>query len=251
MIDTRQEEAGLIGVVADAAADFASCLRGHSDLAPLAAPDFAAEARRQGTLQRDVAWTNDLRSGPGIRQAHVEYFAITGQIAVLHVCICPAVGKDWPIFGFDLIAGRHKATGVFMDLSPTGPASRAVTAAWADMTGPRDIFGEERQLPDWALEVFSPYAIAARPQSAAQVRTALRFGREAMAWYLAGANGAKAGDGRAAQQAYACAQRRNEHTFRMLARAVGTDVARDFIETWLFPDPCEGFGDDGETNDAV
>ena len=40
-----------------------------------------------------------------------------------------------------------------------------------------------------------------------------------------------------AQQHYVAGQRRNDHTFRMLANSVGPALARDFIDNWLFPPP--------------
>jgi phycocyanobilin:ferredoxin oxidoreductase len=216
-------------------ADFECC----PGIDRLAIPDFQAAAARAGTLQKDVRWRNDLFVGRGFRQVHIESFSIVGQLGILHVCIFPELDRNAPIFGFDIIAGKNKATGAFLDLSPTTRAADTIVQAWASATIERRAqFVEKRSLPDWAEAVFSPAALAIRPVSTGDVERALALGRWSLAMLL-GAELSEAAETEMfeAQTRYVEAQRRNEHTFRMLAGCVGADLAREFIDIWLFPDP--------------
>ena len=117
-------DADLVTVLSDHARRFASSLAAGSDVERVQVPDFLIRARCEGTLSKPVVWTNDVFTGPDFRWAHVEFFSIPDQIGVIHVCVFPRMDRPAPIFGFDIIAGRRKATGAFLDLSPTTPVRR-------------------------------------------------------------------------------------------------------------------------------
>jgi phycocyanobilin:ferredoxin oxidoreductase len=211
-------------------------LAARPEVRRIEAPDFSERARRAGTCLRPVDWANEIFEGPGFRWAHVEFFSIPGQIGVLHVCLFPALDRRAPIFGFDIISGRAKATGAFLDLSPTTPSFDPIADAW--MGSPPEAFAEPRTLPEWAAAIFSPRALAIRPVSVSEVDAVVALARRSLAFWLdaekpSGSVAVMA----LAQYRYAAAQRLNEHTFRMLAGCVGPEIAREFIDDWLFPTP--------------
>jgi phycocyanobilin:ferredoxin oxidoreductase len=203
----------------------------------LAVPDFAGEARRAGQLRRAVDWRNRVWQADGIRRAHVEYFAIEDQIAVLHVCVFPALDRGAPVFGFDVISGNRKATGAFLDLSPTVPEAEPAIARWG--TRARSLapgFGILRTLPEWGT-IFSEGVIAVRPHDGAAIDAAAAFALESLEACLGCVTDCDTGAMRAAQNRYIAGQRANPHTHRMLAGCVGDDLAEAFIRDVLFPQP--------------
>ena len=203
---------------------------------PLPAPDMLAQARAAGTLRRPLTWRNTIFATPQWRRAHVELFVLPGELGVLHLCAFPWLDAALPILGFDVILGREKATGCFLDLSPTVPDAAPLIADWAALRGA--VPGLPRALPDWAA-VFSPQAVAVRPRDAAEVAAGLALGAATLAWLLAtppACNPDRAAM-RAAQACYVAAQRRNQHTRRMLANCVGEPLAETFIAECLFPEP--------------
>jgi hypothetical protein len=84
---------------------------------------------------------------------------------------------------------------------------------------------------------------AIRPSGAAEVHAALALAQKAGEYYLRqlASERRPCGDDAtsitAGQASYATAQRRNPHTYRMLARYVGQGPARAFIDDVLFPMP--------------
>lgn len=225
----------------DAAATRLAALLGATPGARvLPAADWLARAERDGSLRRPVLWRNALVRTKLLRRAHVEFFAIPGEIAVLHLCAFPRLDRALPILGFDVIAGREKATGCFLDLSPTVPEAMPVIADWATATREAALrLGEKRILPDWAATIFSSAAVAARPHAAGDVEAGLALGAATLTRLLE-LRRAPAADPRAmrdAQLRYIEAQHQNDRTRRMLAGCVGPSLADAFIEKMLFPPP--------------
>ncbi len=231
---------GLIGRLQAAADRMAAAAGDAPGATPLATPDWLAEAAREGSLRRPIAWRNTVVRLPAWRRLHVEFFAIPGEIGVVHLCGFPDPAHALPILGFDIIAGRERATGCFLDLSPTVAAATRATDAWArDLAPLRGTLGQARPLPDWAAAIFSPHAVAVRPRSAAEVAAGLALGEATLARMLHAPPppATDAGPMRDAQARYVAAQRRNERTRRMLAGCVGETLADRFIAECLFPEP--------------
>jgi hypothetical protein len=187
----------------------------------------------------DLVWDNCLLSGRGFRRAHVELFSAPSRFAVLHVCIFPHLVDQASIFGFDMIGGGEIATGLFLDFSAPGERPYPDLGAAADFYG-RGSFAMPRGRPAWG-DIFSAEFLAIRPANADEIVSAARFSLNALKFYLSALNGTERGaigvTGRALQTAYVLAQRRNEHTLRMLSRFTSPQEARRFIDTVLFPLP--------------
>jgi hypothetical protein len=188
-----------------------------------------------------LVWQNWLFSGPVLRQAHVELFEIPGHFAVVHLCLLPHVHDPAPILGFDMIAGRTQATGIFLDFSQIRPDLPGGVFPAPAPHAARARFRHQRPRPDWGT-VFSEDFLAIRPEDDGEVLAALTLAEGALDLYLAtlsaGVRPQFRDCARQGQLDYARAQRSNPHTFRMLARHVGAQPARRFIDTVLFPQPA-------------
>ena len=219
-------------VLRNLAGDFAEALQ-RRDAAALPPPSLPAH-------QEALHWQNRLFAAPTFRRAHVELFEIPEQFAVVHVCVVPQLGDPAPIFGFDMLAGRAQATGIFLDFSPV--TRNAPEPALSEVVSPafRAGFAEPRAAPPWG-HVFSPDFFAIRPASEREITQALALARRALSHYLSRLTGNAAADPAIieGQSAYCMAQRQNPHTVRMLARYVGQTAARAFVDDILFPLPAE------------
>jgi phycocyanobilin:ferredoxin oxidoreductase len=229
-----------------AAADwFAARLRADPGCASCAMPAF-------GGTPEGVRWSNTLLASPRFRQGHVETLDVPGRLGVLHVCLFPRLDDPAPIFGFDMIAGPARVTGIFLDLSP-------VLAEWpapclGAIVDPARLanFAEKRALPPWG-DIFSADMLAVRPVDQTEVDRAIVLAREALDGWLARVDVARVDVARvdvarvdrgrpvapsviaAGQARYVDAQRRNDHTWRMLSGLIGAEPARRFIDEILFP----------------
>ncbi len=194
----------------------------------------------------ELVWQNTLLASASFRRAHVERFEIPDRFAVLHVCVLPHLTEPTPIFGFDMVAGRLQATGIFLDFSPV--TDRSPVLALGDILRPdvRARFTDPRPKPTWG-KVFSDDFFAIRPSSATEIMAAVAIARDALVTFIARLAAQKPDHacGRQpvsqvveGQAAYATAQRQNPHTLRMLARHIGMAAARNFIDDVLFPMPA-------------
>lgn len=229
---------GLIARLERGAERFAELLRAEPGAVERPFPDFLALAQAQGALKRPARWRNVLLDSPTLARAHVEYFELIDQLAVVHVCVFHRAAFAAPVFGFDVIVGAEKATGVFLDLSPTSRDCERVVQDWASaFADRRSAFETSRALPPWG-DIFSDHVLAVRPRSAEEVERALELALMSVRWLLSRpARRAQAPQEVAAGQArYVAGQRRNEHTLRVLRTVVGEALARRFVDEWLFPE---------------
>ena len=107
-------------------------------------------------------WTNRTFSNDFIRRAHIDIVDAreTKGLWMLHLCVFPQLTNGGPIYGFDIIAGKKKVTGAFHDFSPLLKKEHPLTEWFveeADKFKPSKV----RELPDWAMKIFSPHMIAA------------------------------------------------------------------------------------------
>jgi phycocyanobilin:ferredoxin oxidoreductase len=172
----------------------------------------------------DYGWENHRYSSPKFRQAHVEIFR-QEKFGVVHCCIFPHADDPAPIYGFDIIAGESKITGVFMDLSPT----ENPTQQFCDIE-----LGKDRQRPEWG-DIFSPHWIACRPSPAeAEVIGNTAVSLLEKYFTMLGAKGNRETITRA-QNYYCSQQQKNEHTRKALINLIGLEKTNEFMTEILFP----------------
>jgi phycocyanobilin:ferredoxin oxidoreductase len=218
--------------MARAAAQFEARLLAEPGVDSLLVPDVGADLC-------DLQWNNTLLASPTFRRAHVETFVVTERLSVLHVCVFPHLTDPAPIFGFDMVAGPARVTGIFLDLSPVTTPPQQPSLRQAVGGSALDSFTVPRTLPEWG-DIFSPDVLAIRPTDLTEVERAIALGLAALEAMLdACGRRSFAPDPIAAGQArYASGQRRNDHTWRMLASFIGPTPARHFIDEVLFPLPA-------------
>jgi phycocyanobilin:ferredoxin oxidoreductase len=148
------------------------------------------------------------------------------RFMVVHCCVFPHVTDPAPIFGFDVIAGESKITGLFWDLSPTVLPSQPFTALPIE---------RPRQRPEWG-DIFGENWIACRPTGDEMIAIA-DDAKSVLAEYLGNLtpNTHLPTDIIAAQNKYCIQQRKNEHTVKAIKNLLGDEIAMEFMTTVLFP----------------
>jgi hypothetical protein len=126
--------------------------------------DFYLEEYNEEGMERfnNDNWTNRTWCSPGVRRAHVDVVDVREEkgLWMQHVCIFPALQNGGPIFGWDIIAGEKKVTGAFHDFSPLLKKNHPLVNAFGDKVS-KFKPSKPRDLPDWAMKIFSPHMIAA------------------------------------------------------------------------------------------
>jgi len=132
--------------------------------------EYATETQEEGLdyfNQPDNGWINRVWSNNSVRRAHIDVVDArnTKGLWMMHVCVFPQLHNNGPIYGFDVIAGKNKMTGAFHDFSPLGgPNGDSVhhnMVEWFEDTVSEYVPSKKRELPEWALNIFSGSMIAA------------------------------------------------------------------------------------------
>jgi hypothetical protein len=186
-------------------------------------------------------WFNHIYSSPSVRYGHLEYFkSYNDAIEVVHCVFFPSYYKALPIFGYDAISLGGKITGIFCDYTPSphhdAVLQSAITAVKNSLT---DL---QRDLPGWT-EFFSPEFIAISPKEKyedAEQQCLSLFELYVAATKEFDRNGKFLNwdETRAhieGQNKYSIGQRKNTKTQKALAKYIGEDAAKHFIDATLFP----------------
>jgi len=203
-----------------------NCIDYLHDLAQSFGRTIACQPEARMVPTKDYGWSNQRWTSPNWRMAHVELFH-RDRLMVVHCCVFPHYHDPSPIFGFDAIAGQHKVTGVFWDLSPTLQSTQPFCHIQGLQNRPR---------PDWG-DIFSDHWVACRPTAAQLVEighaaeSCLRSYMPRLGQHQAHANSLIV----AAHNRYCLQQRKNEHTVRAISSLIGAQLAEEFITTVLFP----------------
>ena len=186
-------------------------------------------------------WVNRVWSSDRYRRAHIDVVDArdTKGLWMMHCCVFPHLHNPAPIYGFDVIAGKHKITGCFHDFSPAGDdehplidwfAGEAVKLQW----------NKTRKLPDWAERIFTGSMIAAgNVQDQEELDQIFKIANLSIKHYLnAVAESNFTHKNTTHNQNYYCEnQKKNPHTPKVMA-SLGLDEedVRVFIQECLFPE---------------
>jgi phycocyanobilin:ferredoxin oxidoreductase len=110
----------------------------------------------------DSGWINRTWKNKSIRRAHIDVVDArdTKGLWMMHVTVMPQLHNDAPIFGFDVIAGKNKMTGAFLDFSASSNTEHPMMEGYAESVA-EFIPSKKRELPEWARNIFSPSMLAA------------------------------------------------------------------------------------------
>lgn len=187
-------------------------------------------------------WLNLTWKSKKFRRAHIDVVDAreTKRLWMMHVCVFPVVNSGAPIYGFDVIAGEKKITGAFHDFSIVDP-NHTANKKFEDMVS-KTQWKKERELPDWAKEIFSKNMVAAgNLREEEEIKQLSDLVLETTKWYIEEMpvlEGYQEDyDATENHNRYAYYQKQNPHTPRTM-KSLGLDE-KDvdvFVSKCLFPD---------------
>jgi len=186
-------------------------------------------------------WVNRVWTSGNYRRAHIDVVDArsTKGLWMMHCCVFPHIHNPAPIFGFDVIAGKNKITGCFIDYSPTTDREHPMIQYFAEEVS-RYEWIRKRELPDWAQRIFSPHMVAAgNVQKEEELNQIESLAHILVNHYLetVGNTNNKVTDTTFEQNFYAQNQKQNPHTPRVMT-SLGLDEedVKVFIQDCLFPE---------------
>jgi hypothetical protein len=107
-------------------------------------------------------WVNRVWRNDDVRRAHIDVVDArdTKGLWMMHVCVFPVLTNGGPIYGFDVIAGKNKMTGAFHDFSASADIDNPMIEGYKEAVADF-IPTKQRQLPEWATNIFSDKMLAA------------------------------------------------------------------------------------------
>lgn len=188
-------------------------------------------------------WLNLVWNNRHVRRAHMDVVDARKKkgLWMMHVCIMPAHDNDAPIYGFDVIAGENKITGAFHDFSETSMSDHPLMEWYEESIGdfkPK----KERNLPEWARNIFSDNMIAAsNVRDDEEIDKILELALKNLKVYLESIHEytgfADPVITKACHQYYAENQRQNPHTPRVMkSLGLSDEDVEVFCKDVLFPD---------------
>jgi phycocyanobilin:ferredoxin oxidoreductase len=186
-------------------------------------------------------WINRVWTSNNYRRAHIDVVdaRATKGLWMMHCCVFPHTHNPAPIFGFDVIAGKNKITGCFIDYSPTEDRNHPMIEYFADEVSRYD-WNKPRKLPEWAERIFSPNMIAAGNVSdETELAQIVSLAGILVNHYTecVGETNNTVKNTTEQQNYYAQNQKQNPHTPKvMVSLGLSEDDVRHFIQDCLFPE---------------
>ena len=191
----------------------------------------------------EFGWVNKTYRNSTVRRAHIDVVDVRGtkKLWMMHICVFPKISNPGPIYGFDVIAGQNKVTGAFHDFSPLLQKDHELTQWFIDNTK-HYVPSKKRELPEWALKIFSPGMIAAsNVQLKEELHDICNLAKYNLEYYLKNINKyhgtANEEEVIKAQNYYCQHQRQNPHTPRVMeSLGLPAEDIKIFCKDNLFPD---------------
>ena len=186
-------------------------------------------------------WINKVWASSRYRRAHIDVVDAreTKGLWMMHCCIFPHTHNPAPIFGFDVIAGKNKITGCFIDYSPAGDINHPMIKYFGEEVGKYE-WNKKRKLPDWAERIFSEHMVAAGNVSEEnELKQLTSLAHILVNHYLdtVDETNQTANDTTLEQNYYCENQKQNPHTPKvMVSLGLSEDDVRHFIQECLFPE---------------
>jgi phycocyanobilin:ferredoxin oxidoreductase len=186
-------------------------------------------------------WINKVWKSSRYRRAHIDVVDArdTKGLWMMHCCVFPHTDNPAPIFGFDVVAGKNKITGCFIDYSPAGDPHHPMIEYFGDEVS-RYEWNKKRALPEWAQRIFSPHMVAAGNVSdETELKQIASLASILVNHYLetVSETAGTAVDTKAEQNFYAQNQKQNPHTPKvMTSLGLKEEDVQVFIQDCLFPE---------------
>ena len=188
-------------------------------------------------------WVNRVWRNDNVRRAHIDVVDARDRkgLWMMHVCVFPVLNNNGPIYGFDVIAGKNKMTGAFHDFSASsGGIDHPMIVGYKESVADF-IPKKQRQLPEWATNIFTDKMLAAGNVNSEEEAVAIiTLAQNNLRDYFSKI-GEFTGKGEynetvAAQNYYCHNQQQNPHTPRTM-KSLGLDEADvdKFCTDMLFP----------------
>lgn len=186
-------------------------------------------------------WVNKVWASSRYRRAHIDVVDAreTKGLWMMHCCVFPHTHNPAPIFGFDVIAGKNKITGCFIDYSPAGDVNHPMIEYFGEEVA-RYEWNKPRKLPDWAERIFSKHMVAAgNVSNEDELRQISSLANILVNHYLECVDETNntAINTTEAQNYYAQNQKQNPHTPKvMVSLGLSEDDVKHFVQECLFPE---------------
>ena len=186
-------------------------------------------------------WINKVWKSSRYRRAHIDVVDArdTKGLWMMHCCVFPHLDNPAPIFGFDVVAGKNKITGCFIDYSPAGDPHHPMIEYFGDEVS-RYEWNKKRALPEWAQRIFSPHMVAAGNVSdETELKQIASLANILVNHYLetVSETAGTAVDTKAEQNFYAQNQKQNPHTPKvMVSLGLSEEDVTAFVQECLFPE---------------
>ena len=186
-------------------------------------------------------WVNKVWTSSRYRRAHVDVVDARESkgLWMMHCCIFPHTHNPAPIFGFDVIAGKNKITGCFIDYSPAGDAAHPMIESFGEEVEKYE-WNKNRKLPPWAERIFSRHMVAAgNVQDEQELKQLAHLAHHVVDHYLTSVDKTNntVTDTTPEQNYYCENQKQNPHTPRvMVSLGLSEEDVQVFIQDCLFPE---------------
>lgn len=212
-----------------------------SNLAEHIEQKFKETGYKEPSNTHDYNWYNSIYSSMRYRRAHVEIVDKRESygIYILHSTIFPHFNDRSPIWGFDAICGQNKITGAFHDFSPAGDPGHQMIK-WFGARTANMKWNKQRDLPNWAKEIFSSNMVAAgNIQEQEELTDLSNLVLDSLDYYLeqVGYTQQSGSDYHMAQNRYCYYQKQNPQVVKsMVSMGVPEPVITKFVDEILFPE---------------
>jgi phycocyanobilin:ferredoxin oxidoreductase len=186
-------------------------------------------------------WVNRVWTSDRYRRAHIDVVDARESkgLWMMHCCVFPHTHNPAPIFGFDVIAGKNKITGCFIDYSPTGDFDHPMIEYFGEEVG-RYEWNKKRKLPEWAERIFSEHMVAAGNVSdESELKQLISLAHILVNHYTecVGETNNTSESTKDQQNYYAQNQKQNPHTPKvMVSLGLSEEDVQMFIQDCLFPE---------------
>jgi phycocyanobilin:ferredoxin oxidoreductase len=186
-------------------------------------------------------WVNKVWTSDSYRRAHIDVVDARESkgLWMMHCCVFPHTHNPAPIFGFDVVAGKNKITGCFIDYSPTADSEHPMLEYFAEEVS-RYEWNKPRTLPEWAQRIFSKHMVAAgNVSNESELQQIVGLASILVNHYTetVGETNNTVDSTKDAQNYYAQNQKQNPHTPKvMVSLGLSEEDVTVFIQDCLFPE---------------